>query len=144
MNYYLFFVGVTLVLISFYPTLNYFKKKKIAKVSNFILYNTIGVPIDETNASFQTLKKFQHKDVTNNVTLELINKATSINKSFIWKGYIYGKLSFNNNDSGIIEISRYGAFFKNLDNNLVYSFREEADKTNWQKLIDDFLSTEYQ
>lgn len=55
----------------------------------------------------------------------------------------YGKLILKNNDSCIIKISRYGAFFRNYNTNLVYSFKEKTDKTSWQELIDDFLSTEY-
>lgn len=143
MNSYLFIIGlVAAIILSIYPCFINNGKGK-TKVSKFVFYNTIGESLDEKNISFQLLEKFPYKKFINNEDIDLINRATRIKQSYIWKGNIYGKLIFNNNDSCIIKISRYGSFFRNFENNLLYSFKKETDMESWQKLLNNFLSSKH-
>lgn len=87
MNIYLFIIGLAILIISFYPSFNRLGKSRV-KVSKIILYNTIGESINEKDVTFQVLKRFPYKEITNSTTIDIINRAISINQSYIWKGHM--------------------------------------------------------
>ena len=92
--------------------------------------------------SLDTISTVVRKIILDKTILQSFNSAVRYTESnAVWKGYIIGKVVFENERFAWIRISRYGAFFKDLHTNYYYKI-EEGNKETWENFIDQF-STEY-
>jgi len=113
--------------------------REILSITRLTLYNTISDEIKMNELSFNKLSQYKAQEFSDPQTINIINHRVSTTNQYLWKGNIFGKILLSNNDSAIIKISRYGAFFKDLSTNKICTFETEDDKLKWQKLINTFL-----
>lgn len=109
------------------------------KIHKLTLYNTIGDELNEKDLTFHILENYRSVSYNDDTILTILNNAKKTNSRFIWKGNIYGKILFTNNDSTMIKISRYGSFFKDLKTKRIFYFKSDYEKRYWTKTINDFL-----
>ena len=117
--------------------------KKLPTAKSIILYNTMIYDFKGTDyPSLDTISTVVRKLILDKTILQSFNSAVRYTESnTIWKGYIIGKVVFENERFAWIRISRYGAFFKDVQTNSYYKIVDKGNKEAWENFIDNF-STE--
>lgn len=105
------------------------------------LYNSLPLLMKEEEVTAEQLREADHKAFTDASTLKLVNDRILYDKVSIWKGHIYGKFVFEDNDSSIVKVSRYGSLISPLHSSKVYTFKTDSEKKQWQVMIEDVLGT---
>jgi len=138
-NYYIY-IGTACLVCLMLISIGFAQEIAPKKVSKIVLYSNFIWSINNKNITFRDLEKSKSKILINKDAIELINRKVKINILHRWKGGIYGKLVFENNDSTLIEISRHDAYFREVNSGKQYSFSKDGDRNEWINVINEFLT----
>jgi hypothetical protein len=108
------------------------------KIKEVILYYEASPKTDSSSTSSSWVKP---KSYTDSKTIQLFEIAKPTKEFFLWKGSIGGVVFYDNGDSSQLKISRYGAYFINLNQNQAYSFSNTDSKKRWQEFVESFLNS---
>jgi len=134
---------ISAVLIISLFILNGCEAKKLSRAKSIILYNTIIYDFKGTDyPSLDTISTVVRRLILDKTILQSFNSAVRYTESnMVWKDFIIGKVVFENERFTWVRISRYGAFFKDLQSNSYYKIENKENKEAWENFIESF-STE--
>jgi hypothetical protein len=112
-------------------------------IKQIVLFNTHGLTITNVTELKNNITKDISFSFENTDVIKTISSAQQKDDMYLWKGEIYGCLIFDDGDSALIKISRYGGFFKRLDSGKYYIITDKDLKPIWQSFIDSFITEHY-